>query len=149
MVSGLDQKHQVVIIGGGVVGCSIARELSQYDLSIAVVEKELDVGLGTSSRNSGVIHSGINYKPGTIRAKVNVRGNELMDKLCRDIKVKMKRIGKITVAKDEEDIPTLHRLKEQGEANGVPGLEILDEQEMQKIQPGVGGIKHCIPQAAE
>ncbi len=132
--------YDVTIIGGGVVGCAIARELSRYDLFVSLIEKESDVGLGTSSRNSGVIHSGINYKPGTLRAKVDVRGNKLMDKLCRDIKVKMKRIGKITVAKDEKDIPTLYRLKEQGEVNGVPGLKILDQKEMRKIQPGVSGI---------
>ena len=122
------------------MGCAIARELSRFDLFVSLIEKECDVGLGTSSRNSGVIHSGINYKPGTIRAKVNVRGNELMDKLCREIKVKMKRIGKITVAGDEKDMPTLYRLKEQGEANGVPGLKILDQKEMREIQPGAGGV---------
>lgn len=132
--------YDVLIIGGGVVGSAIARELSRYDLKAAVVEKELDVGLGTSCRNSGVVHSGIHYKPGSNRARVDVRGNHLMEGLCRDLKVKMKRIGKLTVAQDEEDIKTLRRLKEQGEANGVPGMKILGRDDMQKIQPGVGGI---------
>lgn len=122
------------------MGCAIARELSRYDLFTAVIEKELDVGLGTSCRNSGVIHSGINYKPGSLRASMDVRGNKLMDDLCRDLKVRMKRIGKLTVAQDQEDMQTLYRLKEQGEANGVPGLRIMDRAEMQAVQPGVGGI---------
>lgn len=136
----MSKGYEVTIIGGGVVGCAIARELSRYDLFTAVIEKELDVGLGTSCRNSGVIHSGINYKPGSLRASMDVRGNKLMDDLCRDLKVRMKRIGKLTVAQDKEDMQTLHRLKEQGEANGVPGLRIMDRAEMQAVQPGVGGI---------
>ena len=136
----MQKGYDVTIIGGGIIGCAIARELSRYDLSVSLIEKESDVGLGTSCRNSGVIHSGINYKPGSTRAEVDVRGNELMDGLCRDLKVRMKRIGKLTVASDDKDIPTLFRLKEQGEANGVPGLEILDQEGMQKIQPGVGGV---------
>lgn len=137
----MSRGYDVMIIGGGVVGCSIARELSRYDLRIAIIEKEMDVGLGTSCRNSGVIHSGINYLPGSLRAKVNVRGNELMEALCRDLRVKMKRIGKLTVAQYDKDVSTLHRLKEQGEANGVPDLQILGSDDMQKIQPGITGLK--------
>ncbi len=67
----------VIVIGGGVVGCSIARELARYDLKIRVLEKEPDVAFGTSGRNSGVVHSGINYKPGTYRADLDVRGNAM------------------------------------------------------------------------
>lgn len=135
-----NSKYDALIIGAGVVGNAIARELSRYDLDVAVLEKELDVSMGTSSRNSGVLHSGIHYKPGTLRAKVNVRGNEMMKELCKELKVKIQYIGKLTVAQDEEDIETLHRLKEQGEANGVPGLEILDREGMEQKQPGVGGV---------
>jgi len=133
--------YDVLIIGAGVVGSSIARELSRYKLNICVLEKEQDVGMGTSSRNSGVIHSGIHYKPGTLRARLNVRGNSLMKDLCSELKVKIDYIGKLTVAFDEKDVRTLERLKEQGEANGVPGLEMLDAEQMRKKQPDVGGIK--------
>ena len=135
-----DTYTDVLIIGGGVVGCAIARELSRYRVRVALVEKELDVGFGTSSRNSGVMHAGFNYKPGSLRAKVDVRGNALMDDLCRDLGLKIKRIGKLTVALDEADVPTLNRLKEQGDANGVPGLEIIPPQTMQKLQKGVEGL---------
>ncbi|VBB42140.1 Glycerol-3-phosphate dehydrogenase [uncultured Desulfatiglans sp.] len=137
----MEHSYDVLIIGAGVVGNAIARELSRYEIRVAVLEKELDVGMGTSSRNSGVLHSGIHYKPGALRARLNVRGNALMGPLCRELKVKIQYIGKLTVAQDEEDVRTLHALKEQGEANGVPGLEILDKATMQAIQPGVGGIR--------
>lgn len=136
----MKKRYDVIIIGAGVVGCAIARELSKYDLRTAVLEKEMDVSLGTSSRNSGVLHAGFNYRPGTLRARLDVEGNALMNDLCRELKVKIKKIGKLTVAQDEEEIEGLHRLKEQGEANGVPGLELLDHEAMQKIQPGVEGV---------
>lgn len=132
--------YDVLIIGGGVVGNAIARELSRYKLDVAVVEKELDVSMGASSRNSGVLHSGIHYKPGTLRARVNVRGNEMMKGLCKELKVKIRYIGKLTVARDHEDMDTLYSLKEQGEANGVQGLEILNREQMRMKQPGVEGI---------
>lgn len=137
----MNNQYDVIIVGAGVVGNAIARELSRYRISVAVLEKELDVGMGTSSRNSGVLHSGIHYKPGGLRARVNVEGNAMMSDLCRELKVKIQYIGKLTVAQDETDIETLHFLKEQGEANGVPGLEILNADKMQKKQPGVGGIQ--------
>jgi glycerol-3-phosphate dehydrogenase len=137
----MENHYDVVVIGAGVVGNAIARELSKYAVSVAVLEKELDVAMGTSSRNSGVIHSGIHYKPGTLRARLNVQGNALMAGLCQDLKVKIDYIGKLTVAQDEEEVKSLYALKDQGEANGVPGLEILDPGAMEKIQPRVGGIK--------
>ena len=139
-VISLKKKYDVLIVGGGVVGCAVARELSKYRLAVGVLEKELDVSLGTSCRNSGVLHAGFNYKPGCLRAKVGVRGNAMMDDLCRDLKVKMKRIGKLTVALDKDDMPGLERLKAQGDANGVPGLEIIGHERMDQIQPGVQGI---------
>jgi glycerol-3-phosphate dehydrogenase len=132
--------YDVIIIGAGVVGSAIARELSRYRLNVAVIEKEMDVSLGTSSRNSGVVHSGIHYKPGTLRARLNVQGNSLMSDLCRDLKVKINYIGKLTVAQDEEEAKSLYPLKEQGEANGVPGLQLLDPAAMRKLQADVGGI---------
>jgi glycerol-3-phosphate dehydrogenase len=129
----------VLIVGGGVVGCAIARALSRFQLDTVLLEKEADVGFGASCRNSGVLHAGFNYAPGSLRAKLDVRGNAMMDRLCGELGVKMRRIGKLTVALNEEDIPRLRRLKEQGEANGVPGLELLDPEGMRRVQPGVEG----------
>ena len=121
----LKTDYDVVVVGGGVVGCAVARGLAQYRIGACLVERELDVSLGTSCRNSGVLHSGINYKPGTLRAELAVRGNAMMDDLCRDLKVKIRRIGKLTVALDRDDLPGIERLHAQGQANGVPGLEII------------------------
>ena len=132
--------YEVIIIGAGVIGNSIARELSRFSLKTAVLEKELDVAFGTSSRNSGVIHSGINYEPGTLRASLNVKGNAMMDNLCSELKVPVNRIGKLTVALDSSDLSGLYRQKEQGEANNVPGMELMDNEKMRKIQPGINGI---------
>ena len=114
----ITNKYHVLIIGAGVVGNAIARELSRYDIDIAVLENELDVGMGASSRNSGVIHSGIHYNPGSLRASLNVQGNAMMGDLCKELKVKIKYIGKLTVAQDKDDLKMLAFLKEQGEANG-------------------------------
>jgi glycerol-3-phosphate dehydrogenase len=136
----LRKEYDVAVIGAGVVGCAIARELSRFDLNICVLEKELDVSFGTSCRNSGVLHSGINYEPGTNRALMSVRGNSMMDALCAELKVPMQRIGKLTVALSEDDLPGLHRQRDQGKANGVLGMEMMNGDAMQKIQPGVAGI---------
>ena len=136
----MKSSYDVLIAGGGVVGCAIARELSKYRISAALAEREADVSLGTSCRNSGVLHSGINYKPGTMRAKLAVRGNSMMDSLCRDLKVKIRRIGKLTVALTKDDLPGLERIHAQGLANGVPGLEVIGPERMRQIQPDVEGI---------
>ncbi|MCF7936707.1 MAG: NAD(P)/FAD-dependent oxidoreductase, partial [Synergistales bacterium] len=136
----MTSEADVAIVGAGVVGCAVARELARYRLSVCVVEKEADVGWGTSCRNSGVVHSGINYRPGTLRARLDVRGNELMAPLCRELRVPMQRIGKLTVAGCTAEIPELHRIREQGEANGVPGLELIGPGAMRRIQPGVEGV---------
>ncbi len=133
--------YDVIIIGAGVIGSLAAKNLSRYNLKTAVLEKNCDAGFETSSRNSGVLHSGIHYKPGSLRAEMNVRGNAMMPRLCEELYVKHKYTGKLTVAYDDDDVHNLYRLKEQGEANGVPGLEVLDRGQMLKIQPGIGGIK--------
>ncbi len=133
-------RYDVLIIGGGVVGSAIARELSRFQLKIGVVDKELDVGFGTSCRNSGVIHSGIHYIPGSLRAILSVRGNILMDGVCQDLKIKLQRIGKLTLAVDDEDKVMLALLKHQGEINGVPGLELIDRAKIKQLQPGIHGL---------
>ena len=138
--SNAPRDFDIVIIGGGVVGCAIARELSRFRVRIAVIDKEMDVGFETSCRNSGVLHAGFNYAPGSLRAALCVKGNALMDDLCRDLKVKIKRIGKLTVAFNRADELALRKLKEQGEVNGVPGLELIEGSRMDTIQKGIGGI---------
>jgi glycerol-3-phosphate dehydrogenase len=130
----------VVIIGGGVVGCAIARELSKYKVSIAVLEKEDDVGWGISCRNSGVIHAGFNNKPGTLMAQFCVEGNKSFAKLCRQLDVPYKKIGKVVVAQRKEEIGELKKLKTQGEKNKVGGLQIIDSNELKRLEPNVRGV---------
>lgn len=135
-----NQSFDVLIVGGGAVGCAIARELARYRLSIALVEKEADVAAGTSGRNSAVVHAGFNNRPGSLMAKLCVAGNQGFPALCRELDVPFRKTGKILVAFDETDLATLRRLKAQGEANGCRGLELLDRAQLQAKLPQVGGI---------
>ncbi|MEA2015292.1 MAG: NAD(P)/FAD-dependent oxidoreductase [Actinomycetota bacterium] len=132
--------YDMVIIGGGVVGCAIARELSRYKISIAVLEKEDDVGWGISCRNSGVVHAGFNNKPGTLMAQFCVEGNKSFAELCRQLNVPYKKIGKLVVAKKKEEIKGLQKLKQQGDKNRVKGLEIINSDEIKRLEPNVSGI---------
>jgi glycerol-3-phosphate dehydrogenase len=94
----------VVVVGGGVIGTAIARELSRYKLNIILVEKEEDVAMGTSKGNSGIIHAGYNADFKTLKGQLNVKSNSKFDKLCRDLKVHFKRIGSLVVGFNEEDL---------------------------------------------
>ncbi len=130
-----DYTYDIIIAGGGVVGCAIARELSRLDLKIALLEKEPDVGWGASCRNSGVVHAGYNNTPGTLMAKFCVEGNQGFEALCAELDVPYKRIGKLVVADGPDEMPALERLKAQGETNGVRGLEIVDGDRVRELEP--------------
>ena len=132
----------VVIIGGGVVGCMIARELSRFDLSVVLLEKEEDVASGTSKANSAVIHAGYDAKPGTLKAQLNIRGNALFDKICDELDVPFKRIGSLVVAVKEDDVKELEKLLEQGKANGVSPLKIISKEELFELEPNINS-KAC------
>jgi len=132
--------YDMVIIGGGVVGCAIARELSKYKVSVAVLEKEDDVGWGISCRNSGVVHAGFNNKPGTLMAQFCVKGNKSFAGFCHQLDVPYKKIGKLVIAKKKEEIKGLQKLKQQGDANGVDNLQIIDFNEVKRLEPNIEGI---------
>jgi glycerol-3-phosphate dehydrogenase len=114
----------VAILGGGVVGCAIARELSRYLLDTVVIEKEVEVGFGTSKTNSGIIHAGHHAAPDTLKGSLVVRGNERFDELHEELGFAFRRIGELVVAQGKEELPVLDALLRQGEEKGVPGLEI-------------------------
>lgn len=133
-------KFDIIIIGAGVVGCSIARELSKFKVNVAVLEKENDVGWGTSCRNSGVIHAGFNNKPGTRMAEYCVLGNQSFHKTARELDIPFKKIGKLVVAKERNEIIELEKLKEQGEINGVKNLEIIGKSEIKMKEPNLIGV---------
>lgn len=115
---------QIVIIGAGVIGCAVARELSRYDAKIVVLEKEDDVACGTSKANSGVVHAGFDAKPGSQKAKFNVLGNAMFDSLSAELGFSFRRNGAYVLCFSQEDIPVLEQLAVQGGRNGVKQLEI-------------------------
>lgn len=124
--------YDVLIIGAGVIGASIARELAKYKLKIIVLDKENDVCEGTSCANSAIIHSGYDPKPGSLKAKLNVLGNSLYDKLCNELDVSFIRNGSITLANDQEELDMLYQLHERAKINGVD-TKILDQNELMKL----------------
>lgn len=129
--------YDVVIIGSGVSGTASARELSRYKLNICVLEKEEDVCCGTSKANSAIVHAGYDTKPGSLMARMNVRGNFLMEKLSQELDFPFERNGSFVLCLDKEDFPKLQRLYHQGIENGVPGLQILYREEILGIEPNV------------
>jgi glycerol-3-phosphate dehydrogenase len=127
----------VTIIGTGIVGCAIARELSKYKLSICVVDKDTDVANGTTKANSAIVHAGFDAKMGSLKGKLNAIGNAMFDKLAEDLDFHFKRIGSLVLCFDEADINKLYELKEQGVKNGVPKLEILDSNKLREMEPNI------------
>lgn len=135
----MKQVYDVIIIGAGVVGCAVAREFARFDLKIGVLEKELDVGCETSSRNTGVLHAGFTYKTGSLKAQCTVEGNAEFDKVAEELDVPFKRTGKVVVGFNENDRQSLLKYKAIGEANGVPGLEMIDKQRLEELDSSAGG----------
>lgn len=128
----------VAIIGAGVVGGFVARELSKYELSAVILEKMSDVAMGATRANSAIVHAGYDAKEGTLKAKLNVRGSKMMEKIAGELGVKYNRCGSIVVGFDDEDKKTLLSLKERGEENGVEGLSVVGRDELVRIEPGIG-----------
>ncbi|NEZ46953.1 NAD(P)/FAD-dependent oxidoreductase [Clostridium niameyense] len=128
----------VTIIGSGVTGSAIARELSKYNLKTCVIEKEIDVACGTSKANSGIVHAGEDPFPGTLKAKMNVRGNKIFDKLQEELDFPFKRNESLVLCFDEGDIGKLEQLRLRGIENGVPDtMEILNREETLKLEPNL------------
>ena len=139
------QIQDVVIIGGGVVGSAVARELSRFNLKIAVLEKESDVCTATSGRNTGMLHAGFLYLPGSLKAACSVEGNAEFDRVAKELDVPFKRTGKLIVGFTEEHRHRLEKMIERGRINGVPGMELIDRKRMDEIDPSAGGnfAIHC------
>lgn len=128
----------VVVIGAGVIGGAVARELSKYDVDVCIVEKCADVAMGATRANSAIVHAGFDAKEGTLKAEMNVRGSKMMEAYAKELGVKYKKNGSLVVGFSEEDRKTLGELLIRGEKNGVEGLEILDRDEILKIEPAIG-----------
>ena len=129
--------YDVIIIGSGVSGSAAARELSRYKAKVCVLEKEEDVCCGTSKANSGIVHAGYDAKEGSLMAKLNVRGNAMMEQLSKELDFPFQRVGSLVICLREEDMDKLQALYDRGVANGVPGLQILNREEVLEMEPNI------------
>ena len=129
-------QNDVVVIGAGVVGCAVARELSRYNLNVTVLEAGSDVAEGASKANSAIVHAGFDAKPGTNKAKFNVLGNRMFEDVCRELKVPFRRNGSLVLAFGAEEGKSLAELKEKAAQNGVP-VEIIARDELRRREPNV------------
>ena len=127
---------KIVIIGAGVTGSCIARELSRRNLDVLVLEKGSDVCEGTSKANSGIVHAGFDAKPGTLKARLNVEGNEIMGELSRELDFPFKRIGSLVLCFDEKDFPKLKELYDRGLQNGVKDMKLYAPEDLAKDASG-------------
>lgn len=127
----------VVIVGGGVCGCSLLYELSRYKLSAVLVEKENDVSVGTTKANSAIVHAGYDPHPGTKMARYNVEGNALVKELCEKLDVPYKQIGSLVLAFDADQDALVRELFDRGTQNGVPGMKVLSAAEVREMEPNV------------
>jgi len=130
-------KVDVVIVGGGVIGTAIARELSRFNVNIILIEKEDDVAMGTSKGNSGIIHAVYNDDFKTLKGELNIKSNPKFDKLCADLKILFKRIGSLVIGFSEEDFRKLKELIENGEKNGIKNLEIIRGPKLFELEPSL------------
>ena len=129
--------YDVAIIGGGVIGSAIARELSKFEVNAVVIEREQDLCCGTTKANSAIIHGGYDAKPGSLKAKLNVEGNKMFDELSKDLDFPFKRNGSLVVRTKDQDKEGLQKLYDQGIANGVEGLRIIERDELIKMEPNL------------
>ncbi|MDR2447191.1 MAG: NAD(P)/FAD-dependent oxidoreductase [Treponema sp.] len=134
------KRFDIIIVGGGAVGCAIAYTLGRYDARIALLERELDVAMGTSGKNSAVVHAGFNNKPGSLMAKLCVEGNKRFEAVCKTLDVPYKKSGKLIVGFNEEDMAVIDALLEDGRKNGAIGLKKIGREEMKALEPNIEGI---------
>lgn len=133
----MNKRYDVCVIGAGVVGCAAARELVKYKLSVCVLEKEEDVCSGTTKANSGIVHAGYDAKTGSMKAKMNVRGAELIRQLSKTLDFKYVQNGSMVLCFEKEKIPELQELYERGIKNGVEGLYIVDGDGARELEPAI------------
>lgn len=129
--------YDVAIIGAGVVGSAIARELSRYAGSVCVIERDEDVCTGTSKANSAIVHAGFDAEPGSLKAKLNVEGNAMMDELSKKLDIPFRRNGSFVVRTKDQSREGLEKLLEKGKKNGVPDIRILSEAEAREMEPNL------------
>lgn len=132
-----NNKYDVIIIGGGVIGCMLARYLSRYELRILLIEKESDIGSVTSAANTAIVHPGYDAIPDSLKAKLNVAANPMWDQLAAELQFAFERHGDYVVAIGKEELPKLDELLERGKKNGVPGMRRVSGEEMRQREPNI------------
>ncbi|MBI3637467.1 MAG: L-2-hydroxyglutarate oxidase, partial [Candidatus Rokubacteria bacterium] len=139
----METRYDVAIVGGGILGLATARALLERAprTRLAILEKEAKLGQHQTGHNSGVIHAGIYYKPGSYKARLTVEGGRLMTQFCDEHGIRYDRIGKLIVATSADEVPRLMALYERGTANGVPGLEVLDQDHAREIEPHAACVR--------
>ena len=142
----VSKTYDVVVIGAGIVGLATAREVQQRhpQLAIAVVDKESGPGRHQSGHNSGVLHAGVYYKPGSLKAQLCVQGKTAMERFADEHGIGYETCGKLIVAVDESELGRLADLEQRGKANGVPGLRMVGPEELREIEPHAAGIRACL-----
>lgn len=125
------------VIGAGVVGALVSRELMKYKLSVCILEKESDVAMGSSRANSAIVHAGFDAENGTLKAKLNVRGSQMMEQVAKDLGVSYRRNGSLVIGFDDRDMETIRALYERGVKNGVEGLEVIGKEQLKELEPHI------------
>jgi L-2-hydroxyglutarate oxidase LhgO len=139
----VERSADIAVVGAGILGLAVARTLMRRHptLRLVVLDKEREIARHQTGRNSGVIHSGIYYAPGSLKAQLCVEGNRLIYKFCAEKGIPTERCGKVIVAASEAEIPRLEELRRRGEANGVRGLEEIGPERLAELEPNVVGVR--------
>ncbi|HTT21152.1 MAG TPA: L-2-hydroxyglutarate oxidase [Candidatus Sulfotelmatobacter sp.] len=142
----IDSHYDVIVIGGGAVGLGVALEITRRfpRQKLLVLEKEDKVARHQSGHNSGVIHSGVYYKPGSMKARLCVSGSAAMVEFCREHAIPHKVCGKVIVATREEEVPRLDVLRQRGDTNGLEGLRLIGPEELREIEPSASGLQALV-----
>ena len=127
----------IAIIGAGVVGGMIAREMTKYNLKVCILEKNNDVATGATRANSAIVHAGFDAKEGSLKAKLNVKCSEMMETVAKELGVKYKRNGSLVIGFNEEDHAEIERLLVRGQKNGGRDLRILEKEELHALEPNL------------
>jgi len=141
-----DSRRDIVIIGGGIVGLAVALEITKRfpRLRLLLLEKEDRVGQHQSSHNSGVIHSGVYYQPGSLKARLCVEGARAMIEFCRAHDIPHQVCGKVIVAVHQQEFPRLEELRRRGEVNGLTGLQMIGPEQLREIEPYASGLRALV-----
>ena len=129
--------YDIIIIGGGIIGTATARELGRYNLKTLLIERGADIAIGATKANSGILHAGYDCHPGTIKARLNVKGSNLYPKLCEELDIPFRINGSLVIASAENDLARLHALYKQGLENGVADMELLSAEETLALEPNL------------